>query len=202
MTTRDEGATDAALVAAVLGGDHEAFAGILRRHSAAVSRIVSRHLPAAAVPDGCQETFVRAFRGLAGFRQQESLGHWLAAIAVRACHDYWRERYRSRELPAGSLSDEGEGALAESAAQVAWQHHESARSRREARAVLDWALDQLAPTDRLILALTVLEGRSTREAADLLGLSLVNVKVRALRARRRLHQLLAKEEERLRRRGA
>ncbi|NIO03758.1 MAG: sigma-70 family RNA polymerase sigma factor [Proteobacteria bacterium] len=64
-------------------------------------------------------------------------------------------------------------------------------SQKKARELLDWALDRLSPEDRLVLELVYLEGLSGREAADLLGWSVANVKVRSLRARSKLPNLLA-----------
>ena len=58
------------------------------------------------------------------------------------------------------------------------------------RPVLEWALRQLSPENRAVLTLVHLDGYSVREAAQLLGWSLVNVKVRAHRARQALRALL------------
>ena len=62
--------------------------------------------------------------------------------------------------------------------------------REEAAEVLEWALGKLSPENRAVLTLVHLDGYSVREAAQLLGWSLVNVKVRAHRARQALRALL------------
>ena len=69
------------------------------------------------------------------------------------------------------------------------QFREQAR-RQEAAELLQWALGQLSAENRLVLTLVHLDGNSVREAAQLLGWSVVNVKVRAHRARRMLRTLL------------
>ena len=69
------------------------------------------------------------------------------------------------------------------------QSFDDEASQREARELLDWALDRLSPGDRMVLELVYLEGLSGREAADLLGWTVANVKVRSLRARRKLRNL-------------
>ncbi len=61
---------------------------------------------------------------------------------------------------------------------------------RDAAEVLEWALQQLSPENRAVLTLVHLDGYSVREAAQLLGWSLINVKVRAHRARQALRNLL------------
>jgi RNA polymerase sigma-70 factor (ECF subfamily) len=67
--------------------------------------------------------------------------------------------------------------------------------------VLDWALGQLSPENRLVLSLVHLEGRTVREAADLLGWSMINVKVRCHRARQKLRSIFLQEWERQRHDG-
>ena len=72
----------------------------------------------------------------------------------------------------------------------AWQSH---GQRREAREILEWALAKLGPEDRIVLELVYLEGLSVKEAAQQLGWSMANVKVRSFRSRKKLHQLLLKD---------
>ena len=67
--------------------------------------------------------------------------------------------------------------------------HEKGRDE-EARELLDRALDTLSAEDRMVLELVYLEGLSGKEAADLLGWSVANVKVRSFRSRKRLERLL------------
>lgn len=77
---------DAALVAATLGGDRAAFDALVRRHQRAVygvcHRFTGNHADAA---DLAQDTFVRAYRGLAGFKGDAALATWLYRIAVNVC---------------------------------------------------------------------------------------------------------------------
>ena len=62
--------------------------------------------------------------------------------------------------------------------------------QKEAREILDWALDRLSAGDRMVIELVYLEGHSVKEAADLLGWTTANVKVRLFRSRKKLHALL------------
>ena len=62
--------------------------------------------------------------------------------------------------------------------------------QRETTHLLQWALARLSPENRMVVTLVHLEGYSIREAAELLGWSMVNVKVRAHRARRQLRDIL------------
>jgi len=68
-------------------------------------------------------------------------------------------------------------------------------SQMEAREILNWALEKLSAGDRMVLELVYLEGHSVQEAAELLGWSKANVKVRSFRARMKLEKLLSKVKE-------
>lgn len=181
---------DARIIRRVRDGDTAAFALLVERHQRRVSGIVSGHAPPDRVRELCHETFVRTFRSLGGFKGQSPFVHWLSTIAVRACHDFWRKRYRERETVLSDLSEEGRR-FAESVADERIAPIEEAIGRDEAALVLRAALDRLSPTDRMVLTLVHLEERSVAETAELLGLSAANVKVRAFRARVKMRAFLA-----------
>jgi RNA polymerase sigma-70 factor, ECF subfamily len=79
-------ADDAALVAACLENHREAFDVIVERHRRQVYqlcyRYVGNHEDAS---DLAQDVFIRAFKGLKGFKGQSSLATWLYRIAVNVC---------------------------------------------------------------------------------------------------------------------
>ncbi|RYD39573.1 MAG: sigma-70 family RNA polymerase sigma factor, partial [Verrucomicrobiaceae bacterium] len=93
----DESA-DQDLVAAALNGQDDAFAELIRRHKSRVFGTASRFArDAHQLDDICQEVFVRAYRNLAGFRNEAPFHHWLARITTSACYDFLRRERRSRE---------------------------------------------------------------------------------------------------------
>lgn len=178
------------MAAKVLGGEVNAFEQLFKKYEGYVAAIVQRHLPADRVAETVQDAFVRAYRSLGGWRQAESFRQWLAAIAVRTCHDFWRRQYRRRETAESRLSAGRRDWLEAALADRARNDWEALGRQAEARAILAWALDRLGPADRMVLELVHLEGLSIREAARLLGWSAVNVKVRAHRARHKLKNML------------
>ena len=182
--------SDAEIVRQVIGGEVHAFEHLLRRHEKRVLGIVKRHVPPGEVEETAQEVFVRAYRALPGFKERGAFSQWLSAITVRTCHDFWRKRYRSREVPMSTLS-EGHRKWVK---QVLSEHSAHESSEKEARAgakeLLEQALSQLSAGDRMVLELVYLEGYSGREAASLLGWSVANVKVRSFRARKKMEKLL------------
>ena len=64
--------------------------------------------------------------------------------------------------------------------------------RRETRQYVDEALAELDEKDRVVFVLRDIEGLSTRETADILGISVEAVKVRLLRARLMLRERLTR----------
>ena len=79
-------ADDQALVAACLDGDRSAFDPIVDRYRRQVYNICFRFAGNHAdASDLAQDTFIRAYRGLRGFKGQAALGTWLYRIAVNVC---------------------------------------------------------------------------------------------------------------------
>jgi len=183
--------SDAEIVHRVIEGDINAFEYLLVRYKGYVLEVVKKHVPFNEVGETAHDVFVRAYQSLPTFKEKSSFKQWLSAIAVRACYDFWRKQYRSREVPMSSLSEEHQEWLEKVASNRFHQSFHDKDSQKRARDLLDWALDRLSPEDRMVLELVYLEGLSGREAADLLGWSVANVKVRSLRARRKLRNLLA-----------
>jgi len=181
---------DADIVRQVVGGDVNAFELLVKRHQALVMRIVQKHLPYSEVEETAQDVFIRAYRSLPAFRGSSDFSHWLSAIAVRTCYDYWRKAYRTREIPLSTLTDRHQQWLEKvmSAQSEAVTAPEGYRS--EAGEVLDWALARLSAEDRMVIELFYFEGLSVKEAAKLLGWSVANVKVRSFRARKKLEKTL------------
>jgi RNA polymerase sigma-70 factor (ECF subfamily) len=174
----------------VLAGDVDAFGGLVERYRDHVLRIVRRHVPPDRVEETAQDAMVRAYQSLAGFRQAESFPRWLAAITVRTCYDFWRRRYRRREVVLSQLSEAHRQWLEKVQAEDAGDDWQALSDRAEAREILEAAMARLSAEDRMVIELVHLEERPVAEAAKLLGWSRTNVKVRAFRARRRLHQII------------
>jgi RNA polymerase sigma-70 factor (ECF subfamily) len=84
---------EARLLSALGGGDEAAFRALYRQHTprlfAAVLRLLGRRADA---EDAVQETWLRAVRGLAGFRRESSFATWLTGIAIRCALEILRKR--------------------------------------------------------------------------------------------------------------
>lgn len=174
---------DAALVRRTLSGDQSAFEVLVRRYERLVFRVAGSLLRRRAdAEEVAQETFLRAFRGLGGFRQQGRLGPWLARIATTASLDRLRRRRHLAEVRWDDLSDtewQVVGALAAGNAPG---------DDVLARDLAGRALDRLRPLDRALVLLVDGQGCAPAEAARILGSTAVAARVRLHRARRALRR--------------
>ncbi len=136
-----------------------------------------------------QETFISAFRALDRFEGRSRLGTWLYRIAYNAA----LMRLRKREPATTSIdeplaNEEGEELPRQL---VDWEvQPDQLVLNRELRAALDQAVDALPETLRAAFVLRDIEGLSTAETAETLGITETNVKVRLHRARLALRELL------------
>ena len=192
MDTDSHSSADTEIVNQVVSGDVNAFERLLKRYQAHVVRIVKKHIPFDKVEEVAQDVFVRTYESLPTFKGDDGFKQWLSTITIRTCYDFWRKHYRYREIPLSSLSEKHQVWLEEATSNSSSQSFYERDSQKEAREILDWALDKLSPEDRMVLELVYLEGYSIKEAAKLLGWSTVNVKVRSFRARKKLHKLIKK----------
>jgi RNA polymerase sigma-70 factor (ECF subfamily) len=199
MTTRPEPDTDALLDAAA-HGDAPARGQLLERHRARLRRMVSvrldRRLSARLDPsDLVQETLAEADRRLEAYLRERSLPFysWLRQIAWNRLADARRFHLRAgrrsvgREEPAGLPA---ESALELAERLIAGEAPSAGLRRQEQQAQVRAALEQLPERDREVLVLRYLEQLSVAEAAAVLEVSDGAVRVRVLRALRRLHDIL------------
>jgi RNA polymerase sigma-70 factor, ECF subfamily len=193
VVASDSGLPDAEVIRRVVAGEVDLFAELLLRYREHVGRIVAGHVPQEMVEEVAHDVFVRAYTSLPTYSFRTPFSHWLSTIAVRSCYDVWRSVSARKEVPLSGPGDAVEE-------QQQWTEHLlAAESRdrfdtmvrqRDASNLLQRALAQLSPENRMVVALVHLEGHSVREAAELLGWTAVNVKVRAHRARQQLRKIL------------
>ena len=189
MSPASDVSDDAAVIHDIKKGNVNSFEMLLDRYQDHVSRIVRSHVPWDMAPEVAHETFVRAFQSLGGYRGTRPFKHWLAKIAVRCCHDFWRGYYQYRERQVCQPSEDCQAWVNDV---IADPTPEKAAERMEARDLLQWALGQLSPDQRTVLTLTYLDEYTATETADLLGWSLARVKINSFRARRKLRSILTK----------
>jgi RNA polymerase sigma factor (sigma-70 family) len=155
--------------------DPAAFGELVRRHQSAVRGFL-RHQTrgdSARADDLAQETFIRAWRGLGGYRGGSRFGTWLLGIAYNVFRNERRARKEDSPLDAG-------GELpAPSALDLA-----------ELRQDLSSALDRLPADERAALVLSLQFSLTHEEIASTTGWPLGTVKTHLTRGKERLRGLL------------
>ncbi|HWW85620.1 MAG TPA: sigma-70 family RNA polymerase sigma factor, partial [Vicinamibacterales bacterium] len=88
--------TDEELVARSIRGDHDSFNELILRWERPIYALAYRTIGREEdARDVCQETFLRAFRALPGFRGQAKFSSWLYRIALNLCRDWVRRERRA-----------------------------------------------------------------------------------------------------------
>ena len=88
--------TDEELVARSIGGDADSFNELILRWERPIYALAYRTIGREEdARDVCQETFLRAFRALPGFRGQAKFSSWLYRIALNLCRDWIRRERRA-----------------------------------------------------------------------------------------------------------
>jgi RNA polymerase sigma-70 factor (ECF subfamily) len=141
------------------------------------------------VEEVAHDVFVRAYISLSTYSFRMPFEHWLARIAVRSCYDAWRTLSR-KEVSLDGFEGEHQQSAERLLAAESEERFDYFVRQRETTELLQRALGQLSPENRMVVTLVHLEGYSVREAAERLGWSMINVKVRAHRARRQLRRVL------------
>lgn len=141
--------------------------------------------------DAAQEVFLKAFRGMRGFRHGSSLKTWLYRIAVREALNqrrwWWRHRRQQVSLDA---PDEATGAPAMDLEDEGASPFEQLASG-EVQQVVHAGLARVPAVFRTAVILRDLEGFSYDEVAEVLEVSVGTVKSRIVRGRQALRQALA-----------
>jgi RNA polymerase sigma-70 factor (ECF subfamily) len=186
---------DRLLVDRAKKGDFAAFETLVSKYERRIFNLARRILNQQHdAEEVVQQTFLSVIEHLKGFRQQSSFYTWLTRIATNhALALMRRESVRSAVPLADDRPDEGYSDIPHPQFIAQWRETpEEIASRRETRALVSEALDELDEKYRLVFLLRDVEGLSTAETAEALGISQSNVKVRLLRARLMLRERLTR----------
>ena len=170
-------------IARCRAGDRSAFRPLVSRYARMVHGVIGRLAPRADVDDLAQQTFLAAFEHLDQFREGARFSTWLCQIAVNKTRD---ERRAARRRPELREEDHYDTRSVEGP--------EDEALGRERGQGLASALAQLGAGDRELLVLKYVMEESFDTVAEMLGTSVGAAKVRALRARERLRQILNKSK--------
>ncbi len=178
---------EAALLAAARRNDESAWRALVDRHESAVAGVVIGMLgPGDEADDVGQETFIRFFRSLDSFRGDSSVKTWLQRIAINLSLNALKRRKRGlRRFVDLDDADEAMPQLQSSGI--------AAHDARSTAEIVRSAVARLPEKQRPVVILRMIEGHSTRETAEILGIPEGTVLSRLARAMDHLRQLLASQ---------
>ena len=135
---------------------------------------------AARAEELTQETFVKAYRALNRLRADTNHRAWLYRIATNTGYDHLRRRRLIQWLPLleRDSPSRAQGGL------------EDSTGTRDA---VQRALARVSPDQRAILILYIVQGYSTREAGEMLGITQGAAKTRLFRAREAFRKVYGEE---------
>jgi len=180
---------DIELVRRCARGDERAWEELYTAYAPIVARFLTRMLgPASYVDDLVQQVFVELFSGLKRFRGDAKLTTWLYGVAKNVALKHMRTEKRRRRR------------------HDAWKDHLTVMSngiidgRRQAEArmlvgALDDAVQKLDPKHRAVWVMRELEGLSTEEVAEALGIRSGTVRSRLFKARNTVMDHLKRQRE-------
>ena len=169
------GLTDEELVSRSMGGDPESFNQLIKRWERPIFALAYRTIGREDdARDVVQETFLRAFRGLSGFKGQAKFSSWLYRIALNLCRDWVRRQRRTPVVQAPDGVD-----LIELAGQAeSVESADEAVERKDLSRAVARAMSTLPEDQRAAIVLKEYHGLTFQEIADLLGCPLSTVKTR------------------------
>ncbi len=182
--------SDEQIVESVRGGDTEAFRHLVERHQNTVYGMLLRLVndPDSA-EELAQETFVRAYRSLSGFRGEARFSTWLVQIALHAARDRQRSKERTKIISLNELEERrGHEAKLEETRSAFDPLAELSESEFNAR--LQKGLESLPADYREVFVLRHLEELGYEQIAALTKSSVGSLKVRSHRARKLLREFL------------
>ena len=140
--------------------------------------------------DATQEVYLRVVRSVLGFRGESAFGTWLHRVTVNVCMTHLRRRgdVRARGQSAGATPFAAPDSVDDLPADDADPATRAERADLAARTAR--ALTTLPDDAREVVVLRDVQGLSTRETAELLGITENLVKVRLHRAHARLRELV------------
>ena len=186
----DDAASDQEIVRRTLAGERNAFELLFLRYERAIYLYLLRIARVQEdAEDLTQETFLHAYRGLAGYKLDQPFRPWLFKIATNAA----LSSRRRKTLPTLSLDDENhvaERGAASLGCALGEETPAQKMTRQEEIDQLQQALAALSPEDAALIHLHYFEGIKFKEIGEILGRTPGSIAVALHRLRHRLRETI------------
>ncbi|MDA2969481.1 MAG: sigma-70 family RNA polymerase sigma factor [Actinomycetota bacterium] len=169
-------------------GDQAAFEQLVVRHQELVFSLAFKLTGNKEMAnDVAQEAFIRAWRAIDKFRGDSTFGTWIYRITVNSA---WTLRKKAKKHKTLNIDETYEPVVIDEK-----RDPELVAINSDLSLTLINALDKIPIDQRIIVELKSIEGRSHKEIADFLGISVTAAKVRLHRAHQRLRDILEEVEK-------
>lgn len=179
--------SDEQLVACAQNGNEAALAELLSRHEPKLLQLAKRFVPNDHdAQEVLQDVFLTTWRKLPGFEGRAQIGTWLHRVTVNAALMFLRARSRRPHiLKTEAATGEAFAVMPPSFEGAAWavRTPDDQLQSAELHHEIQKAVDELPSSLRDVFFERLVEGRSTRQTAQALGLSTLVVRTRLHRAR-------------------
>jgi len=183
--------SEAEIIAAILAGEAQFYHELIRPHERSVYMIALSYMKNEAdAEDVAQEAFIKAFRNLSMFRGDAKFSTWLISITLNEARNRLRRQGVVRMQSLDEPSDE-DGAVSPALLRDWREIPSEAVEREEVRTLIKKAVELLPEIYRQVFLLRDVEELDVNETAQMLRISISNVKVRLHRARMMLQKELA-----------
>jgi RNA polymerase sigma-70 factor (ECF subfamily) len=181
---------EARLIARLRARELDAFEELVHHFERPIYSLCFRLLgDAEEARDAAQETFLKVYRGLAGFRGEAGLKTWIYRIAINQAMNqqrWWRRRHRDETISLDLTRGDSETLANLLPEKSASPEQLAIAGEREGRIMR--ALAEIKPEYRITLVLREIEELSYEEIAETLGISIGTVKSRIARGREELRR--------------
>ena len=172
---------DEQLVTRAQNGDQRAFELLVRKYQYKIIQLVGRLVGEADAPDVAQETFIKAYRALNGFRGQSAFYTWLYRIGINTAKNYIVARGRRPSTQDIDVGDAEQYGHTEQLADM--ETPESVLLSEEIKRKVGETIAKLPPDLRQAITLRELDGLSYEEIAEVMNCPIGTVRSRIFRAR-------------------
>jgi RNA polymerase sigma-70 factor, ECF subfamily len=179
---------DEQLVERAQAGDRRAFELLVRKYQYKIVQLVGRLVGDADAPDVAQETFIKAWRALNGFRGQSAFYTWLYRIGINTAKNHLVARGRRPSNQDIDVEDAEQFGHTEQMSDV--DTPEAVLLSEEIKQKVTETIAKLPPDLRQAITLRELEGLSYEEIAEVMNCPIGTVRSRIFRAREAIDVVL------------